>query len=97
MVQDARGATTTFSYNGRHLVTQLSYGGIATPNVSLAYDSAGNRTQMTDGLAKTSYQYDPLSRLTSETRTFPGAGVYTLYYQYNLGGQVTSMTNPWGA
>ena len=53
-ITDARGATTTFSYNNRDLVTGISYGvpsGVAaTPNVSFAYDAAGNRTSMTDGV-----------------------------------------------
>ena len=47
-VTDARGATTTFAYNNRHLVTGITYGvpaGVAaTANVSFTYDSAGNRT-----------------------------------------------------
>ena len=51
VVTDARGATTTFGYNNRHLVTSLTYGvpgGVAaTPNVSFGYDAAGNRTSMT--------------------------------------------------
>jgi YD repeat-containing protein len=50
-VTDARNATSTFAYNNRHLVTGITYGvpsGVAaTTNVSVAYDSAGNRTNMT--------------------------------------------------
>ncbi|MGH9957467.1 MAG: hypothetical protein ACREBC_10115, partial [Pyrinomonadaceae bacterium] len=53
VVTDARGATTTFGYNPRHLVTSLTYGvpaGVAaTPNVTFGYDEAGNRTSMDDG------------------------------------------------
>jgi RHS repeat-associated protein len=100
-ITDARGATTTFAYNNRHLVTGITYGvpaGVAaTPNVSLGYDSTGNRTSMTDGLGSVSYGYNTLSQLTSETRTFTGlSGSYTLSYGYNLGGQLNSLTNPWG-
>jgi RHS repeat-associated protein len=95
------GATTTFGYNNRHLATSISYGvpaGVAdTPNVSLGYDAAGNRTSMTDGLGSVSYGYDQLSRLTSETRMFTGVGSFALNYAYNLAGQLTSTTNPWGA
>jgi YD repeat-containing protein len=58
-ITDARNATTTFGYNNRHLVTSISYGVpatvAATPNVSFAYDAAGNRTSMTDGLGSVSY------------------------------------------
>ncbi|MFN2406644.1 MAG: S8 family serine peptidase [Pyrinomonadaceae bacterium] len=99
-ITDARGATSTFSYNNRHLVTGIAYGlasGVAaTPNVSFAYDAAGNRTSMTDGVGSMSYSYDQLSRLTSETRTFTGVGSFALSYAYNLGDEVTSITNPWG-
>jgi YD repeat-containing protein len=100
-VTDARGATSTFSYNNRHLVTGITYGvpsGVAvTPNVTFAYNAAGIRTSMTDGLGSVSYVYDQLSRITSETRTFTGVGSYQLSYGYNLGGQLTSITNPWNA
>lgn len=98
---DARGASSTFAYNGRHQVTAVSYGvpaGVAaTANVSLAYDAAGNRTSMSDGLGSVSYAYDQLSRLTAETRSFNGLGSFTFNYAYNLVGQLTSITNPWGA
>jgi len=100
-VTDARNATTTFGYNNRRLVTSISYGvpsGVAaTPNATLGYDSAGNRTSMTDGLGSVSYVYNTISQLTSETRTFAGLGAYTLNYDYNLGGQLNSITNHWGA
>jgi len=100
-ITDARGATRTFSYNNRDLMTAASYGvpsGVAaTPNPTFAYDAAGNRTSMTDGLGSVSYAYNQLSQLTSETRTFAGVGSYTLSYGYNLAGELTSITNPWGA
>ena len=100
-VTDARGATTTFGHNARHLITSITYGvpsGVAaTPNVSFGYDSAGNRTSMTDGLGSASYTYNTISQLTSETRTFTGVGSYTFNYGYNLSGQLNSITNPWSA
>ncbi len=98
---DARNATTTFAYNNRHLISGINYGipsGVAaTPNVSFAYDSAGNRTLMADGLGFVTYGYNTLSQLTSESRYFTGLSWYTLNYSYNLGGEVTSITNLWGA
>src|SRR6185369_8741551 len=100
-VTDARGATTTYAYNNRHLITSITYGvpsGVAsTANVSFGYDSAGNRTSMTDGLGSASYVYNTLSQMTSETRTFTGVGSFQLSYGYNLSGQLNSITNPWGA
>ena len=101
-VADARGATQTLTYNARHLVTGISYtppAGITdTPNVAFAYDAAGNRTSMTDGIGSTTYAYNQLSRMTSETRSFTGlAGSFTLTYAYNLAGELTSLTDPFGA
>ena len=99
-VTDARGASSTLSYNSRHLVTGRNYSapyGVApTPNVSFGYDAAGNKTLMTDGLGSVSYGYNQLSQLTSETRTL-SVGSFALSYDYNLAGELTSVTNPWGA
>lgn len=99
-VTDARGATTTFGYNNRHLVTSISYGvpaGVgATANVSFGYDEAGNRTSMNDGLGWASYQYNTLSQMTSESRYFNEiGGAYTTSYGYNLVGELTSVSTPW--
>ncbi|MGZ5483994.1 MAG: hypothetical protein ACXWID_18710, partial [Pyrinomonadaceae bacterium] len=108
-VTDARGASATYSYNNnRHLVNTITYsapGGITpTSNVTFGYDAAGNRTSMTDGLGSVSYQFNSLSRTTSEGRTFndPNNPVMngvskTISYDYNLAGQVTSITDPFNA
>ena len=98
-VTDARGATATYTYNnGRHLVNLIEYTGptgiASTANVSYGYDAARNRTSMGDGLGTKSYSYDQLSRVTSETRTFTGVGSFVLGYDYNLAGQMTSITDP---
>jgi RHS repeat-associated protein len=101
VMTDARGATATYGYNPRHLVTSITYGGATgvatTANVSFAYDAAGNRTSMTDGMGTMSYNYNNLAQLTSETRSFNGVGSYTLSYGYNLAGELSSITNQWGA
>lgn len=52
---------------------------------------------MTDGLGSASYGYDTMSRLTSESRTFTGIGTFGFSYDYNLGNELTSITNQWGA
>jgi YD repeat-containing protein len=100
-VTDARGASATYTYNNnRGLVNGIAYstpsGVTSTANVSFGYDAAGDRTSMTDGLGSVSYNYDQLSRLTSETRYFsalsssPTGGNYGISYQYNLANEVTS-------
>jgi YD repeat-containing protein len=101
-VTDARGATATYGYNYRHLVTAIDYsapGGITpTAAVSFAYDAAGNRTSMNDGSGSITYTYDSLSRMGSETKTFTGlGGSYGLNYGYNLAGQVTSIGLPFNS
>jgi len=86
-VTDVRGASATYGYNNRHLVTSINYsaptGITPTANVTFGYDAAGNRTSMTDGLGGQSYSYDQLSRMSSETRTIAGVGSFTLGYTYN--------------
>ncbi len=108
-VTDARGATTTYQHNNRHLVSSITYNapsGIIVPSaVGFDYDGAGNRLWMTDGLGRVDYEYDQLSRMTSETRTFndtlPQAPLpnnrFNLSYTYNLTGELSSLTDPFGA
>jgi len=104
-VKDARGVEVTYGYNNhRHLVTSITFpqslptGVTSTANVSFEYDAAGNRTLMTDGSGTTHYNYDQLSRLTSEAKTFTGlSGSYGLTYAYNLAGEVTSIGLPFNS
>jgi YD repeat-containing protein len=99
-ITDARGATSTFTYNNRGLTTGISYGGpspVPAP-VGIAYDAAGNRTSMSDGTGNVSYAYNSLSEMTSETRQFSGlSGNFTLAYEYTLLGQLKSITDPVGS
>ena len=101
-VTDGRGIVTTYGYNNRQQVTGITYSqqtGIpTTPSATFSYDAAGNRTSMSNGSGSVTYQYDQLSRLISETRQFNGlSGSYPLSYSYNLGGELTSVTDPTGA
>lgn len=114
-VTDGRGAVTNYTYENsggtplRPLLTGMSWSvpqgsGIPVPaSVTMAYDNAGNRTQMTDGLGSVTYEYDDLSRMTSESRYFndlPSAPVpnnrYTIGYSYGLSGNLTGYTDPFG-
>jgi YD repeat-containing protein len=97
-VTDSRGASATYTHNSRGLVTNITYsaqaGVEATANVAFDYDAAGNRLWMTDGTGRTDYQYNTLSQLTQETKQFAGLpGSYWLTYQYNLAGQLKSITD----
>lgn len=101
-IKDARGAVSTYGYAGtnRHLIKTITstLSGSPTTNTSFTYDSVGNRLSMTDDSGTTSYAYNQLSQITSETRTFAGRpGSFTITYGgYNLGGSLLSLTDPFG-
>lgn len=109
-VVDARGASTGYAYNNLGLPTHINYAvpqGSEIPDpldVTLGYDNLGNRTSMTDDLGVHTYVYNELSQMTSETRDFydslpqaPGGnGIFTINYTYHLGGQLKSLTEPYG-
>ena len=81
-----------------------------TPSpVTFEYDAIGNRTLMTDSMGTVNYYYNQLSQLTSESRHFSGsnvgndlqsapggAGIFNIAYDYDLGGKLKSITDPYG-
>jgi YD repeat-containing protein len=75
----------------------------ATPAVTYTYDNAGNRTQMSETLGSetnsTTYAYDELSRMTSETKHFADfpSNNYTISYNYHLSGGLKSYTDPFSS
>lgn len=99
-VTDARGASKTYAYNGRHLTTRITYnasGGISVPaEVTYGYDAAGNRLWMNENnQRRMTYHYNALSAMDWEDREFPGlAGTYRVSYDYNVAGQLKSVTDP---
>jgi YD repeat-containing protein len=107
---DARGVVTTYTYNSGRQIAQIAYVAPsnssipATNSVSFSYDNLGNRTQMIDGMGSVSYQYDSLSRLIAETRSFSDTLPYAplsgngfrLEYDYDLFGGLKSYKDPYG-
>ena len=97
-ITDARSASKIITYNARHLVTGISYNAPAPilipAAVSYGYDDAGNRISMTDEVGTASYNYDQLSRLMSESRTFGTVGPLAVSYEYNLAGQLKKIIDP---
>ena len=83
--------TITKTYNGRGLLTDITYGDGTTPNVAYTYDAVGRRLQMTDGAGPETYGYDDANRLTQVTR-----GTESFAYGYNPDSAVTSRTYPDG-
>jgi hypothetical protein len=97
---DARGVTTTYGYNNRHLTTSITYG--TAPNViplnpvTFGYDEVGNRLWMDDQPGRVDYQYNTLSQMEWEERRFDDlTQAYRLSYEYNLAGQMKMVAGPW--
>ncbi|HET6975279.1 MAG TPA: carbohydrate-binding protein [Pyrinomonadaceae bacterium] len=107
VVTDPRGATATYTYNNRRLVTGITYtrpsgqGIPNTPAVAFSYDQAGNISQMTDGTGQITFDYDTWSRLIRETRFFNevggGSTPFPIVYTYNLAGQLKRVIDPFNA
>jgi len=107
---DARGKTTTYTYDALNRVTSVTYG--ASTPVVYEYDggpngpasSIGKISRVTNAVDDTAYTYDELGRIASKADTIsvPGAAqlvrrvAYT-YVQDGAGkGHVASMTYPSG-
>jgi len=87
-VTDARGITTNFSYNNRHLVTNVSYDRHSLASVPT--EKAGGATGTTD-VADTpavTYQYDAVGNRTSMTTAGGAGGSCT--YSYDALSRLTS-------
>src|ERR1700722_6417407 len=103
---DARGVITTYTYDTMNRPYQISYnvgttGVAATPTVTYAYGTNasqfnnGRVLTITDGLGTVTNTYDNLARATQVQHVINGS-TYTIGYQYNLAGAVTSLTYPSG-
>jgi RHS repeat-associated protein len=101
---DARGVITTYSYDTMNRPYQISYNigttGVApTPTITYAFGTSasqlnnGRLLTLTDGLGTTTNTYDNLARTTQVQHVINGS-TYTIGYQYNLNGEVTSLTYP---
>ncbi len=98
------GALNSFS----RVVELEAWGPDTVPPVNtetnFTYDPAGNRLTMTDSSGSTAYEYNSLSQLTAETRSFndtltnaPLSGnSFELQYSYTLAGGLKSITDPYG-
>ncbi len=62
--------------------------------VSMTYDSDGQRTGMSDATGNWSYTIDALHRLTSVTEAQGGSSSATVGYQYNYRNEPTQITYP---
>jgi len=98
---DPRNVVATYSYNGRGMVTMISFNDGGAPDIadvgpiSFTYDAAGNRVGMIDDTGSAEYHYNSLSRIEWEKRRFNGLSQdYYIHYQYNLAGQIKEIKDP---
>lgn len=89
-VTSPTGAKTGLLYDTAGRLAKIDYP-TGTPDVTYAYDSHGNRTQMTDGAGTVTYTYDALDRPQSVAR-----GTSTYRYAWDPTGNMTAVTYPDG-
>ena len=76
--RDALGRTTTYAYNAYGSPTSITYP--TDPAIAFTYDQQGRPLTMTDGSGTTTWTYDSLGRLASETQS---RSHRTLTYSYD--------------
>jgi RHS repeat-associated protein len=102
---DARGTTSSYSYDVMNRITQRSYSGgtaVATPTVTYSYDSSsvanskGRLTSVSNSVSAYNYTgYDALGRVTASQQVTDGQ-TYSMSYAYDLIGNMTSQAYPTG-
>jgi RHS repeat-associated protein len=91
----ATGHKVIYSYNTLDQITQAVYknaAGTTVATIGYTYDADGNLTKISDPNGNTTYAYDGLDRLTSET--FPNTDYVD--YGYDPAGNITSLIDPSG-
>jgi RHS repeat-associated protein len=89
-VEDDDGSTQALDYDAANRLTSIDCSSSSTPDVSYTYDIDDLRTSMTDATGTSTYAYDVLGRLHSQTS---GGGQETTYY-YDDWDRVTSIDYP---
>lgn len=103
---DARGVVTDYGYDGLNRLTSVSYnvgatGVPATPGVTYTYgtsvatNTSGRLVSVSDGVGSEAYTYDTLGRITQLQKAINSVN-YNTSYQYNLAGELISLTYPSG-
>lgn len=85
---DGYTTTTTYNQNGQAIATNSSQPGVAP--TSKTYNPDGQLTSLTDGTGTSTYSYDALGRLISQS---DGSGATTTY-TYDNQGNLTSISYP---
>jgi len=93
---DGNGDVTNYTYNSDGQLTGISYPTNSSRNITLAYDTMGNISSMTDITGTTTYQNDLSGNITSVTTAYTGISSKTISYNYNSDGSRSSMQTPGG-
>jgi RHS repeat-associated protein len=98
---DARGITVNYQYDALNRLTKTTYPD-SVENITFTYDNTANDnkglgrlTGVSEAAGSRSYIYGELGQLLTENYTI-GAQSYSLSYQYDAAGQLTSITYPSG-
>jgi RHS repeat-associated protein len=89
--KDGKGALTQYAFFPDDLLQRIAYADGKA--VSYAYDADNRRTQMSDWLGATSWQHDPLGRVTGTKDPLGSA----LAYAYDADSNRTALTYPDGS
>src|SRR5262249_8219648 len=89
-VLDPATRTTTDAYDVADRLTSITYSDGVTHTVIYGYDNDNQRTSMIDGSGNSSWTWDSLHRLTSQT---DGNG-QTMGYVYDIANNLTKITYP---
>lgn len=97
---DARGISTTYTYDGLNRVTFRDYSD-ETPDVTCVYDTLangkGSLTSISSSASTYSYTgYDALGRITGSSQTTEGQTFAMPNYQYDRANHLISQTSPSG-
>ncbi|RWX47115.1 RHS repeat-associated core domain-containing protein [Candidatus Electrothrix aarhusensis] len=86
--QDAKGNLTEYDFYPDDMLMRMAYADGTV--VSYAYDANNNRTAMSDTLGDTSWNFDPLNRVTQQDDPFDRS----LHYQYDAASNRVGITYP---
>ncbi|MCI5163203.1 MAG: hypothetical protein D3917_14525 [Candidatus Electrothrix sp. AX5] len=86
--QDGKGNLTEYDFYPDDMLMRMAYADGTV--VSYAYDANNNRTAMSDTLGDTSWNFDPLNRVTQQDDPFDR----TLHYQYDAASNRVGITYP---
>ena len=93
---DGKGQKQNYTYDALDRVTRVDFrssAGTLESTVTYAYDGNGNRTSRSGATGNTTYVYDPLNRLKSETLPLPSV---SQTYGYDAAGNLIAFSDAGG-